>query len=171
MHALCFQSVGKVSVRQVPDPEIEVASDVIVQVEMAGLCGSDLHPFFGREVGLDPGTVMGHEFVGTVIDVGDDVTDFAVGDRVASWFSLLGSVNLFVAILNLVPLVPLDGGHIAGALWDAMRRGWAKLRRQPDPGPFDTARLLPVAYGVGAFLLIGGAVLILADLINPISLF
>lgn len=92
-------------------------------------------------------------------------------DRIASWFSLLGSVNLFVALLNLVPLPPLDGGHIAGALFDGARRALARLLRRPDPGPADTAKLLPVAYAVGAFLLVGGVILILADIVSPIRLF
>lgn len=97
--------------------------------------------------------------------------EIPAGDRAASWFSLLGSVNLFVALLNLVPLPPLDGGHVAGALWEALRRAAARITRRPDPGPVDTARLLPVAYAVGGFLLIGGGVLIIADLVSPISLF
>ena len=63
-----------------------------------------------------------------------------IQDRVASWLSLLGSVNLFVALLNLVPLLPLDGGHITGALYEALRRGLARLRGKSDPGPVDTAK-------------------------------
>ncbi|MCC2593297.1 site-2 protease family protein [Tessaracoccus sp. OS52] len=97
--------------------------------------------------------------------------DIPVADRAASWFSLLGSVNLFVALLNLVPLPPLDGGHIAAALYDGVRRAWANLRRKPTPPPADTAKLLPVVYAVGGFLLLGGVVLILADIISPIQLF
>ena len=95
---------------------------------------------------------------------------FTLGSRIASYFSLLGSVNLFVAILNLVPLLPFDGGHIAGALWEALRRAVARLFRRPDPGFFDTARLLPVAYVVGAFLAIAGAILVVADIVSPIRI-
>ena len=84
---------------------------------------------------------------------------------------MLGSVNLFVALLNLVPLMPLDGGHMAGAIWEAIRRWFAKLRGRPDPGHVDTAKLLPVAYVVGAFLVIAGGVLIVADVFSPIKLF
>lgn len=92
-------------------------------------------------------------------------------DKVATLFTLLGSVNLFVALFNFVPLLPLDGGHIAGALWEALRRGVARLLRRPDPGYVDTARMLPVAYVVGGVIMISGVVLILADLIDPIRLF
>jgi 2-desacetyl-2-hydroxyethyl bacteriochlorophyllide A dehydrogenase len=61
--------------------------DVVVQVETAGLCGSDLHPYFGREVGLDVGTVLGHEFVGRVVEVGPGVRRWRVGDRVVAPFT------------------------------------------------------------------------------------
>ena len=94
-----------------------------------------------------------------------------LGSRIASYFSLLGSVNLFVAILNLVPLLPFDGGHIAGALWEALRRAFARLFRRPAYGFFDTARLLPVAYVVGAFLAIAGVILVVADIVSPIRIF
>lgn len=115
-----------------------------------------------------PISVVGASRVAGEIAVADSVP---IQDRVASWLSLLGSVNLFVALLNLVPLLPLDGGHIAGALYEALRRGMARLRGRGDPGPVDTAKMLPVAYVVGGFLLIGGVVLILADIISPIKLF
>ena len=115
-----------------------------------------------------PISVVGASRVAGEIAVADSVP---IQDRAASWLSLLGSVNLFVALLNLVPLLPLDGGHIAGALYEALRRGMARLRGRGDPGPVDTAKMLPVAYLVGGFLLIGGVVLILADIISPIKLF
>ncbi|MDG2221075.1 MAG: alcohol dehydrogenase catalytic domain-containing protein [Rubripirellula sp.] len=70
-----------------PDPQLESDSDAIVRVALAGLCGSDLHPFFGREVGIESGTVMGHEFVGEVISVGSEVEGLAIGDRVCAPFS------------------------------------------------------------------------------------
>ena len=98
-----------------------------------------------------------------------DKIDWAT--KIASMFTVLGSVNLFVALFNFVPLLPLDGGHIAGALYEALRRGLARLRRRPDPGHVDTAKMLPVAYVVGAAILLSGIVLILADIIDPIRLF
>jgi len=97
--------------------------------------------------------------------------ELPVAQKVATFASLLASVNLFLALFNFIPLPPLDGGHIAGALWEWLRRRAAKLFRRPDPGFFDTARLLPVAYGVGAFLLLSGVMLILADIVSPVKLF
>lgn len=91
--------------------------------------------------------------------------------KAVTFASLLASINLFLAIFNLVPLPPLDGGHMAGAAWEWLRRRTARLFKRPDPGPFDTAKLLPVAYAVAALLMVSGVVLILADIISPMQLF
>ncbi|HMR50791.1 MAG TPA: M50 family metallopeptidase [Arachnia sp.] len=115
-----------------------------------------------------PLSIVGASLVAGEIGVTDQLDGSA---RVATWFSLLGSVNLFVALLNLVPLVPFDGGHIAGALYEWVRRRLARLVGKPDPGPVDTAKMLPVVYVVGGFLLLGGVVLIAADILSPIQLF
>ncbi len=87
MKGVCFQRIQRVSVEQLATPAIEAPTDAIVRVDLAGLCGSDLHPFFGRETGMDPGTVMGHEFVGEVVAVGDRVESIRVGDRVCAPFT------------------------------------------------------------------------------------
>jgi len=97
-------------------------------------------------------------------------SDIDVSDKLASLFSLAAGFNLFIGILNFVPLLPLDGGHIASALWEALRRGLAWLRRRPDPGFVDATKLLPIAYVVGAFLLLMGAVLIVGDIVVPVNL-
>lgn len=86
MKGVCFQEIGKVATRELPDPVIQAPGDVIVQVSMAGLCGSDLHPFFGRETGIEPGTVMGHEFVGEIVDRGSAV-QLPMGALVGSPFT------------------------------------------------------------------------------------
>ena len=91
-------------------------------------------------------------------------------ERAIRLMGLLAAVNLFVALFNFIPLLPLDGGHIAGALWEAIRRGWAKLRSKPDPGYVDVAKMLPVAYAVGALLMIMSVILIYADIVNPVKL-
>jgi membrane-associated protease RseP (regulator of RpoE activity) len=94
----------------------------------------------------------------------------AVLDRVAGFIALLASFNLAIAVFNLIPLLPLDGGHIAGALWEGVKRGWARLRGKPMPPPVDVAKALPIAYAA-AILLVGMAVLLLyADIVNPVRL-
>ena len=99
------------------------------------------------------------------------LTDTPLPDRIAMFASILASVNLFLALFNLVPLPPLDGGHIVGALWEGLRRSFATLTRRPDPGPVDTAKMVPIAYAVGGFLLLCGVVLIVADIVSPVKFF
>ncbi len=87
MKAVCFEQVRCVGLHELDDPVIEDPRDAIVRVTMAGLCGSDLHPFFGREIGIEAGTVMGHEFVGEVVAIGSEVSTIKVGDRVCAPFT------------------------------------------------------------------------------------
>jgi membrane-associated protease RseP (regulator of RpoE activity) len=95
--------------------------------------------------------------------------DFPVKEKLVSLLGLVAGFNFFIGLFNFVPLLPLDGGHIAGALWEAVRRGIARLRRRPDPGYVDVAKLLPVAYVVASFLLVMGVVLIIGDLVVPVQ--
>jgi len=93
-----------------------------------------------------------------------------VQERFFGLLALLGGINLFVGLFNFLPILPLDGGHIAGALYEASRRGIARLRHRPDPGYFDTAKLLPAAYVMGAAILLMSVVLIYADIFVPVQL-
>ena len=123
---------------------------------------------FGAEREADgPISVVGaSRFAGEMVTV-DDPTPGQSAQRI---ITLLGSLNLFLWLFNLVPLLPLDGGHIAGALWEQLRRVVARLRGKPDPGFVDVARMLPVAYAVGLLLIVMGVVLIYADIVNPVRL-
>lgn len=121
----------------------------------------------GGERAIDgPVSVVG------VSRLGGDIAamDQPMVGKIATFLSLAASLNLFLALFNLLPILPLDGGHVAGALYEAVRRWFAKVRGKPDPGPADVARLLPVAY-VTAIVLVGmGVIVIWADLVKPISL-
>jgi len=86
MRALTFQEPGSVSIDRVDDPALVEPSDVIVRVDLGAICGSDLHVYRGHEQGLDPGTVMGHEFLGEVVETGAE-TQLAVGEMVVSPFT------------------------------------------------------------------------------------
>lgn len=96
--------------------------------------------------------------------------DIGVDAKLASLLLLLGSLNLVLFVFNLVPLLPLDGGHVLGAIYEGTKRTLGRKLRGVDPGPIDTAKALPLAYFVWLLLISTGLLLILADLINPITL-
>ncbi len=85
MRAVTFQAPGEIRIDERPEPELLAPDDAIVQVEATGVCGSDLHIYHGR-VKIEPGFVIGHEFVGSVIATGDAVTRVDEGDRVLGCF-------------------------------------------------------------------------------------
>ncbi len=93
---------------------------------------------------------------------------FPLAEKTVFLLMLIAGFNLFIGLFNFIPLLPLDGGHIAGALWEALRRGFARLRGRPDPGYVDVAKLLPIAYCVAGVLLVMGVVLIVGDLVVPL---
>ena len=95
---------------------------------------------------------------------------FPLTEKLVTLLFLIASFNFFIGMFNFVPLLPLDGGHIAGALYEGLKRGFARLRGRPDPGHVDVAKLLPVAYVVGLAMLVMGVVLIVADLVVPLHL-
>ena len=87
MRAITFRGVRDLALEEVPDPRLIDPQDALVRVRLCAICGSDLHPYRGDERGLDRGTVMGHEFLGEVIAVGDQVRGLAVGTLVVSPFT------------------------------------------------------------------------------------
>jgi len=87
MHALTFGGKEIIEYSNVKDPALLQSTDAIVRITMAGICGSDLHVYHGRETGLDFGTVMGHEFTGIIEETGPSVKKFKKGSRVLSPFT------------------------------------------------------------------------------------
>ncbi|MFD8598533.1 M50 family metallopeptidase [Kitasatospora sp. NPDC059646] len=104
--------------------------------------------------------------------LGGDVfaMDLPATQQLAFTVQLLAGINLMLFLFNMLPLLPLDGGHIAGALWESLRRGAARLLRRPDPGPFDVARLMPLAYVVAGVFICFTALVMAADIVNPVRL-
>lgn len=110
-------------------------------------------------------------FAGEIGSVqGTEKTPISMSDRIASWLSLIASLNIALFVFNLIPLLPLDGGHVIGAVWESVRRRIALLRRRPDPGPVDMARALPLAYGVASLIIVMSVLLIYADIVRPVTL-
>ncbi|BDG04467.1 glutathione-independent formaldehyde dehydrogenase [Anaeromyxobacter oryzae] len=87
MRAVVWKGPGKVSVDQVEDPRIESATDVLVRISTAGICGSDLHMYEGR-TSAEPGVVLGHENMGVIEEVGSAVQQLRKGDRVVLPFNV-----------------------------------------------------------------------------------
>ncbi len=87
MKAITFDAVNSVRVLDVPEPRLQGPKDALVRVRLAAVCGSDLHVYHGREAGLDRGTVMGHEFLGEVLEVGAEVEGLVPGEVVVSPFT------------------------------------------------------------------------------------
>jgi membrane-associated protease RseP (regulator of RpoE activity) len=99
-----------------------------------------------------------------------DDSKVAVTDKIFIMLSLLASVNLLLFFFNLLPLLPLDGGHVAGAIVEAIRRGWARIRKRERLIFVDVAQLVPVMYVVAGILIVFSVLVMYADIVKPISL-
>ncbi|MEU1052549.1 site-2 protease family protein [Streptomyces sp. NPDC005876] len=96
--------------------------------------------------------------------------DIPPTQQLAMAVMLVAGFNLSLFLFNMLPLLPLDGGHIAGALWESLRRNVAKVLRRPDPGPFDVAKLMPVAYVVAGIFVCFTLLVLVADVVNPVRI-
>jgi membrane-associated protease RseP (regulator of RpoE activity) len=94
----------------------------------------------------------------------------SLADRFFSVVLLLAGLNLFLGLVNLVPLPPFDGAGIATTLYEAARRWIARVRGRPDPGAVDAAKLLPVTYVVASLLIVMTVILVYADIVAPVSI-
>ncbi|MBP2708304.1 site-2 protease family protein [Microbispora sp. RL4-1S] len=97
-------------------------------------------------------------------------SDLSAQNKIMFFVNLLAGLNLAVGMFNLIPLLPLDGGHIAGGLWEGLKRAFARVRRRPLPGYVDVAKALPLTYMMAALLVVMGGLLIYADLVNPVRI-
>jgi membrane-associated protease RseP (regulator of RpoE activity) len=113
--------------------------------------------------------------VSSVVGVGavtGDVVQAAIPWQAKVWLVLylIASLNIFVGAFNLLPLLPLDGGHLAVVIYERIRAWFARLFGRPDPGLVDIQKLIPVSLLVFAVLVGVGTLLIAADIFNPVHL-
>ncbi len=88
MKALCWYGKNDVRVESVPDPQILNPQDIIIKITSTAICGSDLHLYDGYIPTMQPGDILGHEFMGTVVEVGSEVKKLKIGDRVVVPFTI-----------------------------------------------------------------------------------
>ena len=88
MKAVVFHGVGDIRLDDVPEPTLQEPTDAIIRITASAICGTDLHLVRGTEAGVEPGTILGHEAVGVVEQVGPEVTTVTPGDRVVVTSSL-----------------------------------------------------------------------------------
>ncbi|TVZ79432.1 RIP metalloprotease [Streptomyces sp. BK340] len=117
----------------------------------------------------EPDSPMG--IVGAARVTGEIATlDIPASQQLAMALFVVAGFNLSLFLFNMLPLLPLDGGHIAGALWESLRRNVARVLRRPDPGPFDVATLMPVAYVVAGIFVCFTILVLIADVVNPVKI-
>lgn len=115
-----------------------------------------------------PVSVVGGSRVAGEIAV-SDAPGLDVGGKLYLLAMMVGSFNLFIGLFNLVPLMPLDGGHIAGSLWEMLKRALARVRGAAMPKPVDVGKQLPVAVGLVMAFAVMTVILVLADIVVPLK--
>lgn len=118
MKAVCWQGIGQIGVETVPDPQILNPRDAIIKVSSTAICGSDLHLYGGYVPTMYKGDILGHEFMGEVVEVGPGVTNLAIGDRVVVPFPI-SCGNCYFCEKELYSLCENSNpnAHLAEKLW------------------------------------------------------
>jgi membrane-associated protease RseP (regulator of RpoE activity) len=125
---------------------------------------------------LNPNTPRDMNGAISIIGLGQYSGDIAANsqitleDKIATQLGLIMSLNVALFVFNMIPLVPLDGGHIAAGVYEWVKRGIWKLRGKKLDQPVDTSKMMPVAYFVATLLLALSVVLILRDIVNPLHI-
>ena len=118
----------------------------------------------------DPNGLVGVVGVARVSGEAVGSDKLTVMERLATFVLIVASLNIFVGVFNLLPILPLDGGHMAVAIADSIRAFFARLRGRPRPAPIDVTVLTPITMVVFVVLATLTLLLLVADVINPVTL-
>lgn len=131
---------------------------------------SALPEFFAKDRASTAAGNVG-SIVGAARDTGQAVAA-SVGWKYKVSFVVLiiAALNIILGVANLLPLLPMDGGHAAVVVWERLRAWFARLRGRADPGLVDYRKLIPVSFSIFLVLVFFSAMLILADIVNPVNL-
>jgi membrane-associated protease RseP (regulator of RpoE activity) len=144
---------------------------VVGSVQAVAALPGALHDLFNKKKRAD--TVGGQvtSIYGAAAATGDEVASNQGWQYKVSFVLLLiASLNIFVGAFNMLPLLPLDGGHVAAVIWERIRAWFAHLRGRPDPGMVDMAKLLPVSFSIFMVVMVFGLILVAADIVNPLNI-
>jgi 2-desacetyl-2-hydroxyethyl bacteriochlorophyllide A dehydrogenase len=167
MRAVTFQAPLEIRVDERPDPVLGGRDEAVVSIEASGICGSDLHIYHGR-VKMEPGFTIGHEFVGTVIAAGDDVSRVEVGDRVLGCYHSACGTCFFClrGVYHKCDRMRVFGhGELLGSLQGTQAEQTLvpmanmTLRRVPDSVPDDVALFAGDVMGTGYHAIAEGGVM------------
>ena len=123
-----------------------------------------------------PGSPRNSEGVISIVGLGQFSGQIAADssisleDKLLSELGMLMSLNIALFVFNMVPLVPLDGGHMAGGIYEWIKRGIWRIRGKKLDKPVDTGQMMPIAYVVGILLLVLTLILVIRDITNPLQL-
>jgi membrane-associated protease RseP (regulator of RpoE activity) len=166
--AIVFQTVNPI---RAADYAGTTFGQVIVgSVKAVGALPAALPKLFSKDRG---NTAAGQvsSIVGAARDTGQAVAaNVGWQFKVSFVLLLIASLNIFVGAFNMLPLLPLDGGHVAVVVWERIRAWFARLRKRPDPGLVDMAKLLPASFSIFMIIMVFGILLVLADIVNPVNI-
>jgi membrane-associated protease RseP (regulator of RpoE activity) len=146
---------------------LQSTAELIVQLPMLAVSA------FGE---LNPATPRNQNGAISIIGLGQfsgeiaASSDISFEDKLASQLSLLMSLNVALFVFNMIPLVPLDGGHIAAGIYEWIKRGIWRSRGKDLEEPVDTSKMMPIAYFVAGLLLLLSVILIVRDILNPLHI-
>lgn len=146
------------------------AQTITGEVAAVGSIPSEIPRLFDRQHASSGGSGV-TSMVG-VAEVTGQVVAQPVGwaPKVNFVVQLIATINIFVGIFNLLPILPLDGGHILAVFCERVRAWWARIRRRPDPGMFDLQKLVPVSFSIFAVIVAFSLAVLVSNILYPVNI-